>query len=81
MILYQEELRTANVSDENKFCLNEHQFNAEKIYYSWAESIKIIFFHFFSYIYKLGVLCVASLNCLTHKDGVPAASAGSLGEN
>jgi len=30
MILYQEELRTVNVSYMNKFYLNEHQFNAEK---------------------------------------------------
>jgi hypothetical protein len=32
MILYQEELRTVSVSYENKFYLNEHQFNAEKKY-------------------------------------------------
>jgi len=40
MIFYQEELRRVNVSYENKFYLNEHHFNAEKMCYSWAETIK-----------------------------------------
>jgi len=30
MILYQEEFHTVNISYENKFYLNEHQFNVEK---------------------------------------------------
>jgi hypothetical protein len=58
MILYHEELRTVYVSYGDKFYLNGHHFNVEKIYYSWAEIHKKIVLSLL-YLYKLGVLCVA----------------------